>query len=352
MKRAMLTTAVLVLLGAGGARGQSVRVFGRSELQFHTTSVGSEDVGEGVSAPAATEMELRRAHLGAEATVSDGVLAFIQVDFGDGVLTIKDAYADVRLAQGVWVRAGQYKKPFSPLALYGSPRLLTIERQVRIPGLEKVVPVPGEEQWLLAAGLYAGRQVGAMVHGAAGPLGYAAGVFNGEGANRREVSASKAYTARLTWTAAALVLGGGASVQPVRDADGTEVSGAVWGLDAEYGRFGLPGPHVLGEWMYGDDLALVADGAAPAMMGAQVAATYFIPGRRVFRGWEPVLRVSWADPDRGIPADAGLLLTPGVNLYFAEQSRFMLNWDAYVSSRSAPGSELESSFMAELQVVF
>ncbi len=349
--RCVPLAAVLALLLAGGARGQTVRVFGRTELQFHTTSVDASDVGAGVKAPPATELELRRLHLGVEAKVSDDVLAFLQVDFGDGALTIKDGYADVRLAEGVAVRAGQFKKPFSPFALYGSPRLLTIERQLRIPGIEKAVGVPGEEQWLLAAAQYAGRQVGAMAHGEVGRLGYAVGVFNGEGMNRREVYGSKSYTARVTWGGAPLVLGGDVSVQPARDTvAGAELTGTAWGVDAEYGRFGVPGVHVLAEWMYGDDLALLADGEAPAMVGGQVAATYYFTGPRGFRGYEPVVRASWGDPDTSRASDAGVLLTPGVNLYFAPASRLMLNADVYVPSGSGTGTEW--SFMAELQVVF
>jgi hypothetical protein len=78
-------------------------------------------------------------------------------------------------------------------------------------------------------------------------------------------------------------------------------------------------------------------------VGAQAIASYFVAtgGARI-EGWEPVGRVSWGDPDRGVAGDEGLLLTPGMNLYFAGRNRLMLNWDVYmprgdgISIRSTP----------------
>jgi hypothetical protein len=48
-----------------------------------------------------------------------------------------------------------------------------------------------------------------------------------------------------------------------------------------------------------------------------------------FAGLEPLLRVSWADPDTEQPDDGALLLTPGLNLYVAGRNRFGVNVDLY-----------------------
>ncbi len=67
-----------------------------------------------------------------------------------------------------------------------------------------------------------------------------------------------------------------------------------------------------------------------SFLAAQGVASYFHPvGARV-DGVEPVARVSWGDARRDVEGDAGLLLTPGVNLYFFGRNRLMLNWDIFV----------------------
>ncbi|MDX1676039.1 MAG: porin, partial [Longimicrobiales bacterium] len=260
---------------------------------------------------------------------------------------------DAALSDGVAVRMGQFKKPFGLFELTSNTKILTIERAVRIRGLDDLVGVPGEAQFLLDESAYLGRQIGVMVHGEAGGVGFAGGVFNGEGTNTRETEASKAWAARLSYGIGEdLVVGGAVSVQPTGqfDVNGDEIAATAFAVDAEYGEFRGDGLHVMAEAMVGDNPLLLVGDEPPTMVGLQAVAAWFSPLDGRIEGWEPVLRVSWADPDTGIDSDEGTLITPGVSLYFSGRNRLMVNADAYLPAAS--GLDTEYSLVAQFQIYF
>lgn len=351
----LVTLAVLV---AGSASAQTIRAgeveldfTGRVQIQFNTTSVGEGDV---TPAPPATVLETRRLYFGTEFTFDDWLTGVLQADFA-GEPSLTDGYIDAAISEGVSVRAGQFKKPFGLFELTSNTKILTIERAVRIRGVTDLVGVPGEAQYLLDNGDYLGRQIGVMVHGGDGTLGYAAGVFNGEGRNVRETQGSKAYAGRVTYALdQPLVLGGAMSVQPtgVFDADDSEVYATAFAIDAEWGAFRGDGLHVMAELMFGDNplLLTLADPHPPTMVGGQVAVAWFRPRDGRVEGVEPVVRLSWADPDTGVDQNEGLLLTPGVNLYFQGRNRLMVNADLFVPSAS--GVDAQYGLVAQFQIYF
>ena len=352
--------AVLALLVAGSAQAQTVQAegleldfTGRLQVQFNTTSVTEDDLGPG-NEPATTALEVRRLYFGTNFAFSDWITGSIQANFAGGSARLEDGYIDAALTDGLSVRAGQFKKPFGLFELTSNTRILTIERAVRIRGVEDLVGVPGEAQYLLDESGYLGRQVGVMAHGTSGPLGWSAGVFNGEGQNTAETQGSKAYAGRLTWALedSPLVVGGGFSVQPtgVFDVDGDEIGATAFAVDAEWGAFRGEGLHVMAEAMYGDNPLIIVADEPSTMVGAQVAAAWFSPRDGRVEGVEPVLRASWADPDTDVSDDEGLLLTPGVNMYFSGRNRFMVNGEAYVPSAS--GVDTQYSLVAQFQIYF
>jgi hypothetical protein len=105
----------------------------------------------------------------------------------------------------------------------------------------------------------------------------------------------------------------------------TRVSGTAVELDLELGAFRRKGIWLLAEATTGENLA-----SLQTFWGAQGVASYFHPIRlsRV-EGVEPVMRVSWADPDDSNDLDAGVLYTPGFNVYFVGRNRLMFNVDIY-----------------------
>nr|NIQ56880.1 hypothetical protein [Gemmatimonadota bacterium]NIU77059.1 hypothetical protein [Gammaproteobacteria bacterium]NIY10710.1 hypothetical protein [Gemmatimonadota bacterium] len=327
------------LLVGGAAQAQTVQaggleldLSGRVQAQFNTTSVDEDVLGETLPS---SVFETRRVRFGTKFDYEGWLTGTVEADFGGESARLTDGFIDARLADGFVLRAGQFKKPFGLIELTSSTQTPMIERSARIRGLEDLLAlragaVIGEEQWLLDESGYVGRQIGVMAHGTVGRLGYAAGVFNGEGANQREVEGSKAFAARVTYAVTEpLVLGVAVGSQPTGsfDADGDEIHVQALSVDAEYGAFRRPGLHVLAEAMYGDNgLILDAVDFEPATMaGAQVIAAWFVPreGGRV-EGLEPLLRVSWGDPS-GDDSDSGVLLTPGANVYFTGRNRFMVN---------------------------
>ena len=62
----------------------------------------------------------------------------------------------------------------------------------------------------------------------------------------------------------------------------------------------------------------------------QALGSYYRPlaGGR-FEGVEPLLRVSWGDPDTDADDDAGIVLTPGIMLYVLGRNRIGVNLDYY-----------------------
>jgi hypothetical protein len=63
-----------------------------------------------------------------------------------------------------------------------------------------------------------------------------------------------------------------------------------------------------------------------------MAAWYVPVVNRRFAAVEPVLRLSWADPDTGTAADGGLLVTPGFMLYVEGKNKIGFNVDVWSPS--------------------
>jgi hypothetical protein len=344
----------LLVASVGGASAQTVQAgpleldfTGRAQVQFNTTSVDEGEVN-----PPSSVFEMRRVRFGTNFAYDGWITGKMEAELTGDAARLTDGYIDVALADAFAIRAGQFKKPFGLLELESNTRIITIERAVRIRGVEDLVGVPGETHWLLDESGYLGRQIGVMVHGEAGGLAYAAGMFNGEGSNADEELGSKAYAGRLAYAVAEpLVVGGAVSVQPTGVFDGEdEVYATAWSLDAQWGGFREPGLRVMAEAMAGDDPLIMVDTDPVSMIGAQVAASWFAPRDGRVEGIEPLVRVSWADPDTDGENDEGLLLTPGVNFYFTGRNRLMVNGEVYVPGQEALDTEL--GLVAQLQIYF
>ena len=350
----------LLLVTAAGAAAQVVEAgpltldfTGRLQVQLNTTSIGDEELGPDNDVATAA-FETRRIRFGTELEYEDWITAVLEADFAGETAELTDAYIDLELADWIAVSAGQQKKPFGLFELTSNTKILTIERTARLRGLEDYLgAVPGDAHRLLEENAYVGRDIGVVVHGEADRIGYAAGVFNGSGPNSREELGSKAYAGRLTYGLTdALTLGAALSRQPtaLAGADAEELIGTAWAVDAELGEFRAPGLHVMAELMGGDDPLVLAGGEPADMLGAQAAAGWFVPRTGRVEGIQPVVRVSWGDGATDLDANEGLLLTPGINLYFTGRNRLMLNGDVYVPSQD--GLDPQYGVVAQMQVYF
>ncbi|HEX7117588.1 MAG TPA: porin [Longimicrobiales bacterium] len=356
---------VALLAGPGAAQTIDAGPFeldftGRVQTQFNTTSVDEDRVGESI---AWSTFETRRVRLGVEVAYGDWMTGKLEPDFALGELTLKDAWVNWAFAPAFEVRFGQFKKPFSRIDLTSSTKILPIERGVRIRGLVEAFDaelgpdgepllgdfggdlVLGEEYELLDVLGFVGHDIGVSIHGDLGSrLGYAVGAFNGSGADDRDDNDGKSVAGRLTFAPAAalpLSLGAGVSYREttIEDDDDLDddldLAGTAFELDAEWGDFRRPGVHVIVEGAAGENLAV-----DQAFLAAQGWLAYFraLEGGKV-EGLEPVVRLSWADPDTDRDDDAGLLLTPGFNIYFFGRNRFMVNWDWFFTGIEGFGAE-------------
>jgi len=344
-----------------------VRLGGQAQIQFNTTSVDEEEIFPFIDPDEdipASMFETRRIRLSVAFEIADWITGRIQPDLALGDLDLADAWVNLEFDEAVQLRIGQFKKPFSLLFLTSSSLILPIERGVRIRALDLAllrdgVPltvldgtaVLGEEQRMLDALGYLGREIGVALHGDVGRWGYDIGIFNGSGADKLDENDGKSAAGRVEYRFSGVParLGLAGSYRETRDrlfgGPRRDLAGVAVSLDGEWGDFFRPGLHVLGEVVLGENLV---DGER--LWGAQVWLALFraLRGRRV-EGIEPVFRLSYGNPSSARD-DEGWLITPGVNVYLFRRNRLSLNWDAYVPG--ARGADAEHALRAQAQVYF
>lgn len=343
------------LSGQAAGSDVAVRVTGRVQTQFNTTNFDSVEAGGFL--PSAT-FETRRIRLAAQITIRDWITGIVEPEYALGVLQLRLAYVNLAFTNALQLKAGQFKKPFGRIFLESSLQVPAIERGLRIRGLPESlqvedtaggrapilvdvggVPLIGEEQFILETIGYQGYDIGASLNGVVRRLRYEVGVFNGAGSDQRDDDDRKTVGARVSGVPSSrlpITLGAAAihhsRFSPSEDGTAFEVFG-------EWGTFRAPGLHLLAELVGGG--TLVVD---DSFIGAQVAAAWFQPLNGRVEGVEPVGRVSYGDPRRDVEGDAGLLVTPGFNVYFFGRNRMSLNWDVWLpeSDRFETGHALRA----------
>jgi hypothetical protein len=336
---------------------------GRSHFQWSTTSVGEDEAG---SAQVGSTFETRRVRLSADVQVSDWIRGRIEPEFTLGTLRLRQAWMSFTFDSAFVVRAGQVKKPFGAINLKSSAEVAVIERGVRIRGLEAALtranpdayaslrgtPLIGEQHALLDNQAYLGYDQGVTLEGERGMLSWVAGIYNGSGPDTRDENDGKSLAGRLDVqmpTSVPFKVGAAFSRRELNwpAASGTETrSGNAFALDAELGAFRRAGVWLVAEAALGDNLVTEERFTAAHVIGSWHRPT---GGSRV-EAVEPVARVSWGDPDGTMDGDGGVLVTPGVNLYFAGRNRFMVNWDVYLPQ--GDGVDTQHALRAQFNLHF
>jgi len=309
---------------------------GRLQTQLNTTSI--DDV-EG------SELIIRRARLELEAKINDLITLVIEPDFAGDEVELKDTWIQLDFDPALQLLAGRSKRPFSRVELTSSKRILPVERGLRIRGLDAF------DEYALVNGLeYSDREIGVLVTGApeGAPLGlgYAVGVYRGP-LHGEVGEATYQYVARATiQPVEPLSFGASWSSRDFAVTAGEELErGHAYSIDVEYGAF-APGLHLIAEASFGD----VDPFTTTSFRGAHgwLAWRSDSPGRTV-SAIEPIVRVSWADIDGESATPGGLLLTPGINVYFGPLNRLMINYDVW---RGADDSIDAESLKIMLQAAF
>ncbi|KAB2910738.1 MAG: hypothetical protein F9K40_02005 [Kofleriaceae bacterium] len=132
---------------------------------------GTFNKGEGAADKHA--FEIRRTRLTVDAKVHKSIGWKLQWDFGKGFLTLKDAHFDWKLADEVWVRVGQWKRPFSRQQINSSGRLELTTRAITdsVFGAERDIGIAIRNdyekspnlEWIV--GVFNGQGVGSKLSG-------------------------------------------------------------------------------------------------------------------------------------------------------------------------------------------
>lgn len=335
-----------------------IELSGRVQTQMATSSCSDFpfDAGSPCAEQApGIDLFVRRARLAFEIGISDLVDAKIQPGFGDlDRVTMKDAWGRLSFSPAFRVKVGHFKRPFDGFQLTSSTRILTIERDLDVPGVPGLAAPSLDE--LTTRFRVSDRDVGVMAHGAPAGTGlaYWAGVFNGRSpADNDDLNSGKQLVGRLQYTfrpggplpvtLAAAAANTDLPVQGAGDQPGVRASAeryTSYELWAEVGDF-APGPHLQAGLVLGDNPLqtaagdpVVPDAVAESRQLAPAAAWQVIGAYRLaVRGTdllsalEPVFRVSRADPNRDLEDDEAWGVTPGVQLFFGGRNKVAMNWD-------------------------
>lgn len=356
--RATIALLFTILLAAPPTHAQDavtpqVRVNGYAQIQFNTTSI--DDAALGTDDFATSTFETRRVRIFVDVALNEWLSGRIQPEWSMGNFRLVDVYMNFNIAPRFQLRAGQFKRPFSRFFLIGAPQHLAIEQGVRIREFDRAMAlgltganhpftevngglIHGTEQDLLGTMGLTGHDMGLAAHGKLGRISYNLSLLNGTGHDRRDNNDGKSVMTRISYaplTDLPLTLSAAASYRESYfngTIDGTASAGrtlnaTTLGFDLEWGRYRAEGVKFLAGIITGDNLYIDT-----RIFGAHGVFAYNQPlgGTRV-EALEFVGRASYGDPNTRRSGDHGILLTPGINLYFSDNNRLSLNWDTYLS---------------------
>ncbi|MDT7857054.1 porin [Rubrivirga sp. S365] len=349
-----------------GEQDDRVTFGGLVQTQLNTSGQDGAD---------ATDLSLRRVRLSANARVSPLVSGRIQAELANaavgGSAELNEAYALFEFDPAVGVLVGKGGRPFGIIDATTAAALTPIERGARFRGAEAA-----ELYRTLEALAYAGRSVGVQVLGEVGPVVYAAGYFRGAAGEEGGDADIRQFAARVQVQPVAGVKVGLAATSrafarddpPRLDPDGSALGddpsgdtrrGGGVALDVEVGDYGRPGFHALAEVVTGT-LDPFRD---HAFIGAQGWLAYRVEGLAERTGGvlvavEPLFRASASDAEGPVGRYDGVLLTPGLNLYAAQNTRLALNLDVFLRGGAeggeAPldGDDTLVAFRGQVQIAF
>ncbi len=310
------------------SRAQQLTITGRVHTQFNSTSVAGE---------INSELMIRRARLTAELRINDLVTGKVQPDFGEGKITLKDAYLRLTFDPAFRATIGQFKRPFDQFELTSSTQILVVERAGGIRGVDTCSGVGGMcslSRFTEKLG-FSDRDIGVMFdgHDKTGKFRYMVSVTNGTGANKPEENDRKSFSARAEITPASNVkLSGNLGVHDFPNATtGANDNAVAFGGDLDLGSY-TEGVHFKAGLVAGDNWKNLDTAGNPSTFvttQGMLTYRYRISPNRFVEAVEPVGRVSWGDPDTDVGNDHGLLFTPGFVVHFTGRNKLALNIDVW-----------------------
>ena len=367
------------------AQAPTIQVQGRIQVQYRY-STGDSSANYNPT-QVSNIFEIRRLRIQSNVRFGDNINLVIQPSFEMGALRMRDAFLRVGMSPRFGVVLGQEKSPFQRYELTSSNNLPSIERGLRVLRL-------GNREGLndlLTQNGYTSHDLGAFVDyvGPDNKITVKAGVQSGSRESTTDVNNAKSFFARATATPKVNrdnqpVLQVGASFAS-RDraicqapatgacttyyADSSKQTTA-FGLDAEWGGF-RPGLHVIADFATGKNVPIAnrtatgrntgnlrttADSALRTFMGFSLVGAYRINTKgadtRVVKIFEPALRIDYLDPDTKAGDNQGVLVTPVLNIYFANTTILRAGHDFYSYKDAAGTSRSAGEFKISWQANF
>ena len=301
---------------------------GRVNAQFSTTSVEGE-VG--------SEWTLRRARLYVGAQINEWLDGVAQVDWSGERAEGRLLFLRGTFRPEVRVSVGQFKRAFDLFELTSSSMILVVERAGRVRGVDTCAGVGRMCTYsrFTEALQHSSLDIGVMVDGVFGDARgeYRVTITNGAGRNQGDENDAKSVAARGAYRIGErLLLGVNVGIHDFPNpVTGRDDHAPAFALDAEWGDY-EGGPHLQGGVLFGENWKnLDTEGTGSDFFAWQGIASYKRPvdGNRYVDALEPVLRLSYGDPARGVGSDGGWLLTPGLVAHLDGRNKLAANLDRW-----------------------
>ena len=376
-----LAAGLMLVASVAAAQAPNIAVQGRIQLQYRYSS--GDSTANYSKTGVNNIFEIRRLRIQTNVRFGDNITLVIQPSFEMGALRMRDAFLRVGLTPNLALVAGQEKSPFQRYELNSSNNLLSIERGLR------VLKLSGKEALndVLTQNGYTSHDIGTFLEAETKDHRFfvKGGIQQGSRESSVDVNNAKSFFARATGTALLNKdnqpqLQFGASFGSRDRAICSTCTGTIayyadsskrtsaFGIDAEWGGF-RPGLHVIADFASGDNVPIAkrinsgrntgnlvnsADSNIVTFRGFHVVGAYRIlttgSDTRLVKIVEPAIRFDYTDPNTSVANDQGILITPVLNLYFANSVELRAGMDLYfykdATGASQSARELKFSWQA------
>jgi len=344
---------------------------GRVQVQVGTSSCNEYPVPDDSACEEqvpTSDLFLRRVRLTVSGKINDMIDFRIQPDYNKiDEIGLKDAWGRFTFSKAFRLKAGHFKRPFDGFVLVSSSQTLTVERELAIRGLGKML-APNLTSFTTAFDL-SDRDIGVELNGSTsnGLFTYWVGGFTGNSDLKfQDSNSSKQFVGRgqLRFAAGPKDLKIAAAAAAT-DADYTSVTEGMkskyyynYELFADWGDFS-DGPHAQLGLVFGDnprqnpaggDIDLEAGDDFAKIASWQAIISWKFPVGSGDMALEPVLRVGWADVNTNLDDSEVWGFTPGLQVFFYGRNKLALNYD--IANPTTDVYRSENSFKARLQFYF
>jgi len=298
------------------------------QLDMHYISPSPESAPE--------TFRVRRVWFVAQASYTDFLYGQVVYDFRTGGGVLLDAFARMNFDPAFRLSFGRFKRSFDIFLLNPIGDIPFLERAGGVPGYQECSGVGSVCSYgrLSERLLFSNRDTGIRADGTIGSFGYSASLTNGTLVGAVDGNDAKSLATRIHWNLREGVQFGFNATRKdyLNPSDETEYA-VAWGPDLTIGSW-RSGLHVQAGYLHGENwlsysTTTGAEGPGTFQTG-QLQATYFFGVERGrIEGIEPLFRLSVTDPDDSLADDGGVLVTPGLALYFLGRNRIALNLDHY-----------------------